>query len=529
VLLSHAAMREDLTRLARLLIDSHPDPYRGDGPIGFFRQAAAIADALPDTLSAEEFLAQVRPLVAGLQDGHTTIRLPAATDDEPRLRLWIDLGIVEESLYIRGVYDEALRDLLGARLVGIGGVSLETILARTARTVGCDNAMDVRRRLVQALSDRALLRLLVPEASGDRVGFNFDHPARGAATVTVPWTKAAAGPRLVPLSRIAYPARGPADLGWTFLDGERQVACLRIGPLMRYREAGEVWRHSGFRRPLLEWYREETGREEAQEASDEALAQFLCDRPAATDLLLDLVQAMAAACTEWLIVDCSEATGGNSALAYLLGYALAGKEALLRAGEGYQIPRYSALYAENYGAIPEPALLDLGGYDFRGERRWRQQAQRGWTATAEAAAHREWADFMASVPSFAAATHHGSWPEWRPQLVVVTAAETYSAGFDVALTLRRLGAWHVGVASAQAPNCFIDVLRYRLPHSGLEGTISFKESLALPDVELPDRMLRPQVSLTYEILQAYGFDPHAGVRLALDRVVNRSADSTIGR
>jgi hypothetical protein len=232
-----------------------------------------------------------------------------------------------------------------------------------------------------------------------------------------------------------------------------------------------------------------------------------------------MLQAMAEASTPWLIVDCSESPGGNSALAYMLGVALFGQDAVMQLDGGYQIPRYSALYAENYGRIPDEAPAFAGGYDFREEAAWKRRQVLGFTAAAKAEAEvraREWRN---SVPSFRAAVERGNWPRLSPKVIVVTSADTYSAGFDVALTLRALGATYVGSPSAQAPNCFIDVLRFKLPYSGLEGTISFKESFALPGVDLPDRVLEPDVILTAERLRALGFDPAAGVRLALEEVV----------
>lgn len=103
-------------------------------------------------------------------------------------------------------------------------------------------------------------------------------------------------------------------------------------------------------------------------------------------------------------------------------------------------------------------------------------------------------------------------------MVAVTGARTYSAGFDILLTLKGLGAHHVGVPSSQAPNCFIDVLRFTLPHSQLNGTISFKQSLSLPGLDPTARYLEPEITLTYDQIRAYQFDPAAGVRLALDAI-----------
>ena len=107
---------------------------------------------------------------------------------------------------------------------------------------------------------------------------------------------------------------------------------------------------------------------------------------------------------------------------------------------------------------------------------------------------------------------------WTPRVVVLTAARTYSAAFDVAATLVRHGAGVVGVPSAQAGNCFIDILPYTLTQSGLRGIISFKWSQMFPDDPARGKVLRPTHVLTYAYLAQHTFDPHASVTLALEHL-----------
>jgi hypothetical protein len=510
--LSRDHMIEDLMRLTGLLVDSHPDPYRGfGGPVGFFRQATAIARQIPDHGSPDEFLALIRPLVAGVRDGHTTIGIPPASQTA-RARIFLDLGIVEDSLYVRTVYAPEHLDLLGARVLEMGGVSMPELLDRVQSFVGCDNLPDALRRVRRALADQRFASGLMGAEHVDPLKMTFELPHGARSTRFLPWLEAAPGPGSSPLSAVNLPALGPHQLGWGFLDHHRQVACLRVGSLTRYREAGEVWRHAGFRAGLVNWFREATG---CGDPTDDQLDAFLRSAPSATDLLQEMISAMVSAATPWVIVDCSQTPGGNSALATMLGVALFGQDAVSKMDSGYQIPRYSALYAENYGRIPAGAQNFVGGYDFREEVKWRARRDQGSPPAEEMEAH-EWLD---SVPSFRAALDGGRLPAIAPTVSVVTSADTYSAGFDIALTLRALGATHVGSPSAQAPNCFIDVLRFKLPHSGVEGTISFKESFALPGRNLPERLLEPDVVLTHDRLKAFGFDPAAGVRLALEDVV----------
>ena len=510
-------MATDLEQLVQYLTTAHPDPYRGfGGPVPFHRAVARIEADLPARATRDAFLARVRPLMAGVRDGHTTIDGPEIGTSSGRV--WLDFGIVEHTVYVRTVYAPDDTRLLGARVLAIADQPVEAVADRVADTVGCDNAMDVLRHLVQIFHDPALARAVLPDGRVDPLSLTCERADGTCETVVVPWGPEAPGEPVSSPSVLTLPALGPAHMGWGFLDEAGRIACLRVGALMRYREAAETWRHSGYRRSLDDWYRELYGSDKSLPEAE--VDPFVASRPAATDLLAALGDAVHARQTEWVIVDCSDCPGGNSTVASILAWFLFGEDAVLGLDDGYQIRRYSPLYADNYGSIPDPGSLTHGGYDFREEMAW--HTRRTGSSDAGGDARQEWRVWVSSVPTFERAVSAGRRAPTHSRVVVVTGAETYSAGFDVAVTLRKLGAMHVGVPSAQAPNCFIDVLRYTLPHSRLTGHISFKESFALPGEALPDRLLAPEISLTYAQLKAYGFDPAAGIRLALDTVMGHA-------
>ncbi len=517
--LSRNDMAADLERLVHYLTTAHPDPYRGfGGPVPFYRAVARLEADLPARAARDAFLARLRPLVAGVRDGHTTIRGPNAPETSPG-RVWLDFGIVEHTVYVRTVYAAEDARLLGGRLLAIADQPVRAVADRVAGTVGCDNAIDILRHLVELFQDPALARAVLPDGRVNPLSLTCERADGARETVSAPWCSEAPGEPVSPPSTLALPPWGASRIEWGFLDSTGRIACLRVGTLMRYREAAETWRHTGYRRALDDWYREVYGPDAPLQEAE--VDPFIASLPAATDLLAALADALHARQAEWVIVDCSECAGGNSAFASILAWFLFGEDSVLRLDEGYQIRRYSPLYADNYGSIPDLGALAHGGYDFRDEADWHAH-QSGPGGTGRDTRH-EWLEWLSTVPTFERAVRASRRPSIHPRVVVVTGAETYSAGFDVAITLRKLGALHVGVPSAQPPNCFIDALRYTLPHSSLKGHISFKESFALPTESLPDRLLAPEIPLTYAQLKAYDFDPAAGIRLALDTVMGDSS------
>ncbi len=78
------------------------------------------------------------------------------------------------------------------------------------------------------------------------------------------------------------------------------------------------------------------------------------------------------------------------------------------------------------------------------------------------------------------------------------------------------GAEIVGTPSAQAANCFGDILNFELPNSGLTFSVSRKTFVLFPDDPEKGKVLKPHHPLTYAKLKELGFDRNAAVLYALE-------------
>jgi hypothetical protein len=532
---------EDTLRLAQALSEAHPDPYTAlGGPLAFHRRVAEIVDAVPaDGMTRSHLLARLRPLVAALRDGHTAIRLPGAPLTPPsgseKSGLPFEWDTASERVYIAGVYDEAHRELLGATLTAVGDVAFAELARRMGAQRGFDNPVNNLTHLLEALGDRAQLADLAGEAEpthdqsaeSEGSGIAIEVVSADGQSQRVLCRLGASGAPLRPASALSLPAFNAADLASGFIGAGERVACLRVGSLMRYREAFEVWRTAGFERPLGDHLTEVATASLGASPPDDIAAKIVAV-PSATEMLTALFEEMAHRRTPALVVDLRESVGGNSFFASILEYFLYGREGVITADPGYQIPRYSPLYFANYAGTPEAdqaARLRNGGYDFTDEEQWRRWRRDGLTADELDRRRAEFAEAVEQTPTFARAVS-SSYPgvTWSLRVVVVTAARTYSAGFDVVAQLVKHGARVVGVASGQAGNCFIDTLRYQLPHSELDVSISFKRSLLFPEDAERGALLTAEEELTYGRLAASNFDPHASVRLALEYLATSSAE-----
>ena len=90
-------------------------------------------------------------------------------------------------------------------------------------------------------------------------------------------------------------------------------------------------------------------------------------------------------------------------------------------------------------------------------------------------------------------------PVYAPkQVFVVTDERTFSAAFHYAFMLWKMGATVVGVPSGQAPNTFMEQTLFKLPYTGIEGSISNSVQIFLPGKDKRAKTFWPDVMLTYD-------------------------------
>jgi hypothetical protein len=522
--LSQEALRADLRQLVRLLEETHPDPYsRAGGRVAFHRRVDELLRSLPpEGMTVDAFFRYVRPLVASLHDGHTSLRAPSA-QKSAAASLPLEFEAVEDRLYVSRVRRADLRPLLGATLVGVEGSSFASLSSRMEAARGADNRYHNLVHLADALRSPSNLGDLLgrQELSGP-VRFELRRPDGSLVTVPVEPLAVASGEVLAPPSRLSVPEPNAADLAWSFLGPDSSVAYLRIDSMARYREAFEQWRSVGFTLGLgdhLSSVARAAGHPDLP-GVDARIAVV----PSATELFRELFSAMRREHTATLIVDLRRNTGGSSFLGHILGSFLYPLDSLVTTESGFQVPRYSPLYFESHqGDTLEKVrarsglALEPGDLDFSEERAWRARQRHGLSPQERERLRQDFLEGAASSPTFArelaGGPLHAPVP---PRVVVLTSARTYSAGFDLVALLRAHGATVVGVPPAQAGNCFIDTAPFRLEHSGLSGSISFKYSVLFPEDPANGELLRPDRELRFDELAALGFDPHAAVLLALE-------------
>jgi hypothetical protein len=106
-------------------------------------------------------------------------------------------------------------------------------------------------------------------------------------------------------------------------------------------------------------------------------------------------------------------------------------------------------------------------------------------------------------------------PRQDLQVVAIVDAATFSAAFDLAYHLHRMGAALVGVPPSQSPRAFTDSTPFRLGNSGLEGSMS-RSAVVYPGIPSEAGMVTLDMPLTWEALHRLDFHPDAPVHAAVE-------------
>jgi hypothetical protein len=211
-----AAWSEDALHFVAEVERLHPNPWFGCAREDFEREVDVFFTRLEDA-SENQALAGFMQLVAGLsragRDGHTTVWPMTAR------YLPIQLYGFSDGWHVVAA-GAGHAELVGARVLTLGGATEEDFGARTARLLTQDNAWNVRQKLALALTCVELLEGVGLCQADGRVALRIE---RGGKQEELVLASEAQSPHTI-FMRPALPARGEA----LWLQGREQAWRLHV-------------------------------------------------------------------------------------------------------------------------------------------------------------------------------------------------------------------------------------------------------------------------------------------------------------
>lgn len=503
----------DFRYLVGQLEEAHPDPYTGFGGKVFFHKAAFELEqrlrSLPDT-TLDYFCEQTGAFLAHLQDGHTYLSAPSsgARGGQAR-RIAAYVRVIPDGLIMQGL-PAGLRPLLGSRVVSIEGCGIDELLGHVASLQACENLYDRYRALSIGFGQERFMSRLFPQLA-DSLHFVVRTPSDSLCSLALPFlpvAEANAVPkawnptsRAVPLGQLAY----------KFMDAEKQVMMINIDKISARENFEYMYenRWSGYKTQLPAFYR--TLGWEMPSDTLQAIRQL----PSFSGVFGSMLREMKQHHSSTLIIDLRSNGGGWTGITLPTLYQLYGHRYLEADLSANFYRLISPLYLEKINMTLEEfnrnngADWQLGDYIF--------PSSADESLPTDALCDRFVRNCMSSVREELAA-QQGE-PLYTPQHVyVVTNANTFSAAFHYTYYLWKMGATVVGVPCRQAPNTFMEVTPFRLPRTGLEGSISNTMQVFLPPTDRRAKVFYPDLIPTYADYRAARFDNEAEIIFLLKSI-----------
>ncbi|MCA1623577.1 MAG: hypothetical protein LC768_04765 [Acidobacteria bacterium] len=163
--------REDLSYMAEQMPRRHKNLFHTMSREQFDVAVKRLYDRIP-SLQRHQIIVELARIVAMVEDGHTNLRL--AHDPEVRFHtLPVNLYFFKDELFVRTANRE-YTELLGARIVRVGNVSVDEATARVRNLIGRDNEMDIKFFAPYLLVKPEILHALEITNSLENVQFTIE-------------------------------------------------------------------------------------------------------------------------------------------------------------------------------------------------------------------------------------------------------------------------------------------------------------------------------------------------------------------
>lgn len=502
----------DFRQFIHYLEETHPDPYTAfGGKVFFHRKAIETEKKLSEQdYDLKEFCAQIERFLAVLGDGHTHLTTSRIQQHTSSLFFPLDTKVIADGLMITGL-PEAYKRYLGCKILTVNGTSAGEMAEKTGYILAAENLYGKYSHLSRNLPDLSFLQRIIP--ASDTLTLGVLTPAGEKKECRL---KALPREECNRLKRVSCPSweviQDIGNMEWRFLDAEKQTMYFRLKSVMA-REAYAYMQKSGWdgwTQQVGAYYNQLLHREMPANP-EEAIAGI----PAMGQEFRKMLETMKKEKARNLVIDLRGNGGGFTPITLPTLYQLYG-DRYLQTDMGTRFYRLiSPLYMQKIKQTLDDfnrnngtglAFGDYLGEEENPETESPDQLRKQFLAQCIGGEEEYIRDLDGQ-------------PVYTPRKIyVVTDANTFSAAFHYAFYLWKMGATVVGVPSRQAPNTFMESTPFRLPRTGIKGSISNSVQYFLPTTDRRATTFYPDWIPEYDDYVKYGFDTDTEIRYMMDRI-----------
>ncbi|MBP1638814.1 MAG: peptidase [Bacteroidetes bacterium] len=507
----------DFKSYVKLLQETHPDPYSNmGGKVQFYNRSEEIIDKIRvmPRGSINILTDAIRELNAQLNDGHTSVNMSNQqfADD---LYAPVSVSVIPDGLILTSVPKQDAK-YLGAKIIGVNGHAIEELCRKVTSRYGCENTYHAyddlrfllcRSRMYKRIyqSDLSSLTLEVETVDGKKAIIDFPFLAKMEADK-------------VERSKVEHSMLQEdfPYIGYKFLDNKRNIMYFRDATVMSRDNLCYMYEnHWGSLKESIADIYNNYLKKTMPDSLDNAIREI----PSFTEVFYNMLMDMKQSESEYLIVDLRNNSGGWSPIVYPVLYQLYGDNYLKKNMEVTFYRLLSPLYlAKNNMTLNEFNAQNHTNHQIGDYLITKSEDIKGDIKSIRS-------KFIANSMSERKdllLKQDGS-PVYTPKKVfVITSSGTFSAAFHFAFYLWKMGAIVVGVPSSQAPNTYMEVTPYRLPLTGVIGSISNAVQEFLPSDNSKAKIFYPDLMPTHKDYAKNNYDGDTEVKYIIQNVIHNS-------
>ena len=506
------SLAADFHYLVKQLEATHPDPYTGfGGKVFFHKQAFDLENELrskPHTL--QEFWDKSMAFLSFIQDGHTYLFSLAPKQRQEQSYLPVGCRCIPDGLIVQSL-PAAHQDLLGSLLTGINGKSMDELLVRTASLFACENLYNRYSVFCRNVARKQFMQQLLPDLE-DTVCLNLRTPDGKEMTLEQHFMDNEDLRKAEKASLPSWEGCPEEQMAYRFIDKKKEVMMFKVNSIMARDNFEYMYKYmKGDLFRQMEFYYQNTLRKEMPADTLQAIHAL----PSFSGTFATMLKEMKKNRSEYLIIDLRGNSGGWTPIVLATLYQLYGDKYLQEDMDTEYYRIVSPLYMNKLEVTLEEFNKRYGtDYNF-GDYTFSMEEQEDVPLDT---LRRQFIDDCMSSVKEELRAQKGA-PVYTPkQVFVVTDERTFSAAFHYSFMLWKMGATVVGVPSGQAPNTFMEQTLFKLPHTGIEGSISNSMQVFLPGKDKRAKTFWPDVMLTYDEYKQAGFDKQAEILFLLDKM-----------
>ena len=512
--LNSDSITNDFSYFIKQLENTHPDPYSGFGGKVFFHiQAENIKNKIKyGSYTQEKFSDELSLFLSNLHDGHSFIE---TKDDKTANKtdkiLPVNYRIIPDGAILSEL-PAKYKELLGSKVEKINGIPMDSILRQILIFNPCENIYGSYSWLVQYARNYTFYAKLFPDLQNEitfqiktqnnekknlQISFVEKEKMKDVSIEKLPQTKM--------LSSKDY-------MLYQFLDAKKDVMLFKFSSVMA-RENFEYTikkKYANAYNQLKYFYQFMLQKEMPADT-----AKAISDIPSFSETFYNMLQEMKAKKSKSLIIDLRENSGGWLPITLPSLYLLYGDRFLKTDMDNKSYTLISPLFLNKINSTlnelnqSDNCSYKLGDYTMPQDDKKNKNIEILRQEFIE--------NGMSSIKT--KLTQQDGTPLYCPeQVYVLTNTWTYSAAFQYAFYLWKMGAVVVGVPSMQAPNTFIASTPFQLPYTKINCSISNTMQVYLPANDSRAKIFYPDIMLSVYDYIKYNFDGNSEIMFLLNKI-----------